>query len=175
MSKQDEESKLQLIESAFECNICLEIATEPILTNCGHLFCWPCIFSWLNSNQEFLTCPVCKNGCSKNSLIPLYSKDEAKTNKPRDPNIPPRPKPGRNDPVRNNNQIGQNNLANGAMIAGYGLFPSLFNLICIKDGDIEKDERHENEATVEIENVRKLKAIQFLLILCLIMMIVFYF
>lgn len=30
------------------------------------------------------------------------------------------------------------------MIAGYGLFPSLFNLVYIKDGDIEKDERHES-------------------------------
>lgn len=31
------------------------------------------------------------------------------------------------------------------MIAGYGLFPSLFNLVYIKDGDIEKDERHESK------------------------------
>lgn len=45
MSKQEEDTKLQLLESPFECNICLEIATEPILTNCGHLFCWPCIYS----------------------------------------------------------------------------------------------------------------------------------
>lgn len=43
------------------------------------------------------------------------------------------------------------------MIAGYGLFPSLFNLVFIKEGDIEKDERHESilyiyldEAMVEV-------------------------
>jgi E3 ubiquitin-protein ligase RNF5 len=27
-----------LIESSFECHICLEIASEPVLTPCGHLF-----------------------------------------------------------------------------------------------------------------------------------------
>jgi len=28
----------------FECNICLETASEPVITLCGHLFCWPCIY-----------------------------------------------------------------------------------------------------------------------------------
>jgi hypothetical protein len=31
---------------------------------------------WLNSNQEFLTCPVCKNGISLKSIIPIYTKGE---------------------------------------------------------------------------------------------------
>lgn len=38
---QDEESKSNL----YECNICLETASEPVITTCGHLFCWPCIYS----------------------------------------------------------------------------------------------------------------------------------
>ena len=25
-------------ESAYECHICLEVASEPVLTPCGHLF-----------------------------------------------------------------------------------------------------------------------------------------
>lgn len=37
----DEESKSNL----YECNICLETASEPVITACGHLFCWPCIYS----------------------------------------------------------------------------------------------------------------------------------
>lgn len=71
------------------------------------------------------------------------------------------------------------------MIAGYGLFPPLFNLVFIKEGDIEKDERHESiffhiykksdEALVEIENVRKLKAILYILLGCLVLMIYCYF
>lgn len=31
-------------ESIFECNICLEIPAEPMVTRCGHLFCWNCIY-----------------------------------------------------------------------------------------------------------------------------------
>lgn len=27
----------------FQCNICFETATSPVVTQCGHLFCWPCI------------------------------------------------------------------------------------------------------------------------------------
>ena len=25
----------------FECNICLDTASQPVVTLCGHLFCWP--------------------------------------------------------------------------------------------------------------------------------------
>lgn len=28
----------------YDCNICLEIAREPVVTLCGHLYCWPCLF-----------------------------------------------------------------------------------------------------------------------------------
>ena len=28
----------------FECNICLEQAHEPVVTFCGHLFCWSCLW-----------------------------------------------------------------------------------------------------------------------------------
>ncbi len=31
-------------ESNFECTICMDIAKEPVVTKCGHLFCWPCIY-----------------------------------------------------------------------------------------------------------------------------------
>jgi hypothetical protein len=29
---------------AFECNICLELASQPVVTLCGHLYCWPCLY-----------------------------------------------------------------------------------------------------------------------------------
>ena len=28
--------------SAFECNICYDVAEAPVVTLCGHLYCWPC-------------------------------------------------------------------------------------------------------------------------------------
>lgn len=30
--------------SAFECNICYDVAESPVVTMCGHLYCWPCLY-----------------------------------------------------------------------------------------------------------------------------------
>ena len=31
-------------ENAFECNICFDHPNQPVITSCGHLYCWPCIY-----------------------------------------------------------------------------------------------------------------------------------
>ena len=31
----------------FYCKICWQLAEEPIVTQCGHLNCWLCLYSWL--------------------------------------------------------------------------------------------------------------------------------
>ena len=28
----------------FDCNICLETPRDPVITLCGHLFCWHCLY-----------------------------------------------------------------------------------------------------------------------------------
>jgi hypothetical protein len=33
-------------KAAFECNICYEIPQEPVVTFCGHLYCWPCLYRY---------------------------------------------------------------------------------------------------------------------------------
>ena len=33
----------EIKKTSFECNICLETANTPIVTQCGHLYCWECI------------------------------------------------------------------------------------------------------------------------------------
>jgi RING-type zinc-finger len=32
--------------AAFECNICYELSREPVVTYCGHLYCWPCLYRY---------------------------------------------------------------------------------------------------------------------------------
>ena len=69
----------------FDCNICLECVQEPVVTLCGHLYCWPCIYKWLHfhsissENKEQLKpqCPVCKSEVSQSSLVPLYGRGQA--------------------------------------------------------------------------------------------------
>ena len=43
-------------ESAFECNVCLELASDPVITLCGHLYCWPCLYR-------------CAGGCLARSAV----------------------------------------------------------------------------------------------------------
>ncbi|XP_027347145.1 E3 ubiquitin-protein ligase RMA1H1-like [Abrus precatorius] len=71
----------------FECNICLECVREPVVTLCGHLYCWPCIYKWLhfqritleNEQEEKRQCPVCKSEVSQSSLVPLYGRGPSTT------------------------------------------------------------------------------------------------
>ena len=78
-------------DSRFGCNICLESVVDPVVTLCGHLYCWPCLFRWLEPGMtanEFTalwghsrsaavdssrrTCPVCKATCSVTTVVPIY-------------------------------------------------------------------------------------------------------
>jgi E3 ubiquitin-protein ligase RNF5 len=65
----------------FDCNICLECAAEPVVTLCGHLYCWPCIYEWLRPDADAdagssarRRCPVCKAAVSPDALVPLYGR-----------------------------------------------------------------------------------------------------
>ena len=58
-------------DSRFACNICLEPVVEPIVTLCGHLFCWACLFRW-SQRTDPLVCPVCKSFVPDEGVIPLY-------------------------------------------------------------------------------------------------------
>lgn len=50
---------------SFDCNICLELAQDPVVTLCGHLFCWPCLYRWLQMHSVCQECPVCKASVCK--------------------------------------------------------------------------------------------------------------
>lgn len=61
----------EINEPNLECFICLSPPRNPVATQCGHIFCWKCIKSWLNL-QDRLFCPVCKNGIEMEKIIRLY-------------------------------------------------------------------------------------------------------
>ncbi|XP_037439382.1 E3 ubiquitin-protein ligase RMA2-like [Triticum dicoccoides] len=70
--------------ACWDCSICLETATEPVVTLCGHLYCWPCIFRWLTTSSKSKSrasssarCPVCKAAVSEDHLVPLYGRAAA--------------------------------------------------------------------------------------------------
>ena len=43
-SKPNEQDNKVESGSAFECNICFDDPSQPVLSKCGHLYCWPCIY-----------------------------------------------------------------------------------------------------------------------------------
>ncbi|KEH41744.1 putative aminoacyltransferase, E1 ubiquitin-activating enzyme [Medicago truncatula] len=64
----------------YDCNICFDLAKEPVLTCCGHLFCWPCLYRWLNTKSPLSfrrsslakECPVCKGEVTDKTVTPIY-------------------------------------------------------------------------------------------------------
>ncbi|XP_040273329.1 E3 ubiquitin-protein ligase RNF170 [Bufo bufo] len=62
--------------SDMSCPVCLQQATFPVETNCGHLFCGPCIIaywrygSWLGA----ISCPICRQMVTL--LFPVFQAGE---------------------------------------------------------------------------------------------------
>lgn len=50
-----------------------ETAKEPVITACGHLYCWSCLYQWLQRKQE---CPICKGVLREDNVIPLYGRSD---------------------------------------------------------------------------------------------------
>ena len=90
----EEEDEEEKNKHMFECNICLDTASDPVVTMCGHFYCWPCIAMWLERSNQ---CPVCKSGISKEKIIPVYARG-AERKDPREKDIPHRPAGHREEP-----------------------------------------------------------------------------
>ncbi|KAG2287847.1 hypothetical protein Bca4012_031324 [Brassica carinata] len=87
----------------FDCNICLDVSKEPVLTCCGHLYCWPCLFQWLNIS-EAKECPVCKGEVTSKTVTPIYGRGNHKrevVEECLDTKIPMRPHARRIESLRN--------------------------------------------------------------------------
>ncbi|KAJ0258339.1 RING-type domain-containing protein [Hirschfeldia incana] len=90
--------------SFFDCYVCLDLSKDPVVTNCGHLFCWSCLYRWLQVS-EAKECPVCKGEVSVKTLTPIYGRGEK--NKKQSPEgsdankkIPSRPQARRVESLR---------------------------------------------------------------------------
>mmetsp|Transcript_46412 Transcript_46412/g.92088 ORF Transcript_46412/g.92088 Transcript_46412/m.92088 type:complete len:177 (-) Transcript_46412:226-756(-) len=139
--------------SLFECNICLEMAAEPVVTRCGHMYCWACLHQWLSTPRRSLVhggmqadsgvspCPVCKAAVSIQTVTPVYTRSS--TTDPRvavDPNLPTRPAAERTEVEPANNQEAAEAFVYGGTAtrygfsAGYGQFPVLIMLALTATG-----------------------------------------
>lgn len=66
--EEDELKKKNLIESEYQCGICLENPNLSTATGCGHIFCWQCINKALIFKEE---CPRCRQPCKKKEIVLL--------------------------------------------------------------------------------------------------------
>mmetsp|Transcript_6102 Transcript_6102/g.10534 ORF Transcript_6102/g.10534 Transcript_6102/m.10534 type:complete len:167 (-) Transcript_6102:32-532(-) len=132
----------------FECNICLEPASDPVVTKCGHVFCWACLHQWLHqprrsalhgglqSSSGSSACPVCKALVSEQTVIAVYSRGEEQHHRASDPSVPARPTTERTEVETTTNdandglEYGAGGNSRYTFQAGYGQFPVLCSLAC---------------------------------------------
>eukprot|EP01125_Pyxidicula_operculata_P018941 TRINITY_DN6813_c0_g1_i5.p1 TRINITY_DN6813_c0_g1~~TRINITY_DN6813_c0_g1_i5.p1 ORF type:complete len:199 (+),score=32.87 TRINITY_DN6813_c0_g1_i5:42-638(+) len=118
----------------YSCNICFETASEPVITFCGHLFDWPCIYRWLEMHPPGeSSCPVCKAGLTKEKLIPVFGpgveRRDPRETIPERPRAQPPPPPQHNQQGFRQTPFGWQYQRNGFQTQVYygpGLFSMLF-------------------------------------------------
>ncbi|KAE8889505.1 hypothetical protein PF005_g9794 [Phytophthora fragariae] len=120
----------------FECNVCLDTVSSPVVTLCGHLYCWPCLYQWMRNHSE---CPVCKAGISEENVIPVYARgaeavDPRTQQQMSDNGIPHRPRGQRPDAEQLRRRrpfsfgLFNRNGNGNPMSPTIGFFPALFGV-----------------------------------------------
>ncbi|KAE8664199.1 omega-6 desaturase, endoplasmic reticulum [Hibiscus syriacus] len=91
--KEDIEKGVSNDGSFFDCNVCFDLAREPVVTCCGHLFCWSCLYRWLHVHSDANECPVCKGEVTVKTLTPIFGRGNVIQEPEEDSGfkIPPRP------------------------------------------------------------------------------------
>lgn len=83
-----------LSDQVFNCNICKSLALKPVITPCGHLFCWECFYISSQNSRE-INCQVCDCELYLNEIVSLkvtQKKEKGKVIELNDNKIPLRPK-----------------------------------------------------------------------------------
>eukprot|EP00770_Monocercomonoides_exilis_P012758 MONOS_12702.1-p1 / transcript=MONOS_12702.1 / gene=MONOS_12702 / organism=Monocercomonoides_exilis_PA203 / gene_product=unspecified product / transcript_product=unspecified product / location=Mono_scaffold00721:7722-8565(+) / protein_length=176 / sequence_SO=supercontig / SO=protein_coding / is_pseudo=false len=65
------DDKTERNNCSFKCIICFDVPSDPVLTQCGHLYCWNCLMEWLENRK---TCPLCNASCNINEIVPIHVK-----------------------------------------------------------------------------------------------------
>ncbi|NXK20046.1 HLTF factor, partial [Arenaria interpres] len=76
-------NKMKLVLSSGsdeECAVCLESLTHPVITRCAHVFCKPCIFEVIRSEQPNAKCPLCRNELRVEQLVECPLEEEVDSN-----------------------------------------------------------------------------------------------
>lgn len=57
---------------SIRCPLCYELAISNValIPECGHVFCWQCIHTWVAENQ---TCPLCKTNTMQSRIVHLIN------------------------------------------------------------------------------------------------------
>ncbi|KAL3516598.1 hypothetical protein ACH5RR_023500 [Cinchona calisaya] len=86
----------------YDCNICLNMARDPILTCCGHLFCWACFCKLPYVDSTSKECPACEGEVTDSNIIPIYGNGDSSRELKLESGmtIPPRPKARRVESAR---------------------------------------------------------------------------
>ncbi|CAM8948995.1 unnamed protein product [Rhodiola kirilowii] len=90
-------------EGFFDCNVCLGKARDPILTCCGHLYCWRCFYVLPDVALNTKECPACKGEVSDAGITPIYGSSDKTIKTDVDKSgviIPPRPRANRIESLR---------------------------------------------------------------------------
>ncbi|KAK8894915.1 hypothetical protein M9Y10_023356 [Tritrichomonas musculus] len=109
----------------WHCPICKDQLKSPVVSPCGHIFCWPCISKHLqNEENGNKICPVCHKPLDLEKIVPIYGQ----TNQAKDNEAPPPPKAERveteeeiRERNRQNNQFFNQNGNNFNF--EFGMFP----------------------------------------------------
>ncbi|KAM6282255.1 E3 ubiquitin-protein ligase TRIM7-like [Porphyrio hochstetteri] len=61
------------LQAETTCPVCLELFSEPVITECGHNFCGPCMAAVLGAPPRPAACPQCRATVAPGSLRPNRS------------------------------------------------------------------------------------------------------
>lgn len=62
----NQNEKKERNEDKWTCPICFDKLQSPVVTQCGHVFCYDCIDHWLLRSNK---CPMCNKPINRNELI----------------------------------------------------------------------------------------------------------